>query len=218
MPPLGDQPVAVFFSVAIPPLDTRRFVRRLMRHCQLSPTVVVVAFVLLERARAADQRLALSGWNMHRLLLAALTVSCKSVERRNDESGDFALVGGLESGAEMVRLERVFLGILNWRVQVNQQALDVAEDRLLERFDESGADGGGAPAGTEAPPAGAPGGGIPPAGAAAGGDGETPAHALPPAGDAQGDAPGGKWTSGAGAAGGATDGTRGGGEDTVNQK
>lgn len=134
--PTWEQRISVFFSVAIPAVDTTLYMRRLVKYCRLSPTVVIVALVLLHRAREADGRLAVSGWNVHRLMLTALMVSCKSVEERTYGTAHFARVGGVGSVAELVRLEGVFLKLLNWRVQVNGKVLGVAEERLLERYHE----------------------------------------------------------------------------------
>lgn len=134
--PTWDQPISVFFSVAIPAVDTTLYMRRLVRYCKLSPTVVMVALVLLHRAREADGRLAVSGWNVHRLMLTALMVACKSVEERTFPTAHFARVGGVGSTQELVRLEWVFLELLEWRCQVNGRVLALAQARLLQRYHE----------------------------------------------------------------------------------
>lgn len=134
--PSWDQRISVFFSVAIPAVDTTLYMRRLVRYCKLSPTVVVVALVLLHRARLADGRLAVSGWNVHRLMLTALMVAAKSVEERTFCTAHFARVGGVGSTSELVRLEWVFLDLLEWRCQVNARVLGVAQVRMLRRYHE----------------------------------------------------------------------------------
>lgn len=134
--PTWDQRVSIFFSVAIPAVDTTLYMRRLVRLCRLSPTVVVVALVLLHRARQADGRLAVSGWNVHRLMLTALMVASKSVEERTYGTAHFARIGGVGSTAELVRLEWVFLELLDWRCQVNARVLGVAQSRLIKRYHE----------------------------------------------------------------------------------
>lgn len=134
--PSWDQRVSIFFSVAIPAVDLTLYMRRLVGLCKLSPTVVVVALVLLHRAREADGRLALSGWNVHRLMLTALLVASKTVEERSYCTSYFARIGGVGSAMELVRLEWVFLELLEWRCQVNERVLAVAQTRMLQRYHE----------------------------------------------------------------------------------
>jgi len=128
--PGWQEDISAFFSVSIPQLPTAAYVDRLVTYCKCSPTVLTVALVLLNRCAAADSRLAVSGYNLHRLLVTAVMLASKSVEDRTFTNAHFAVIGGVEGTAEMAKLERLMLHALQWRVQVDVGTISVYRARL----------------------------------------------------------------------------------------
>lgn len=126
--------ISAFFSVSIPELPTAAYVDRLVTYCKCTPTVLTVALVLLDRCATADARLGVSGYNLHRHLVTAVMLASKSVEDCTYTTRHFAVIGGVEDTAEMVKLERLMVRALQWRVQVDVETIEVYRARLQQHL------------------------------------------------------------------------------------
>lgn len=141
--PAWQEDISAFYSVSVPDLSTASYVERLVTYCKASPAVLLVALVLLDRLGSgprADPRLRVNGYNLHRLLVTAVMLACKSVEDRTFTAAHFAAIGGVEGPAEMAKLERLMLAALDWRVVVGEETLALYEDRLRQRYCALGGD------------------------------------------------------------------------------
>lgn len=141
--PAWQEDISAFYSVSVPDLSTATYVDRLVTYCKASPAVLLVALVLLDRLGSgdgADPRLRVNGYNLHRLLVTAVMLACKSVEDRTFSAAHFAAIGGVEGAAEMAKLERLMLAALDWRLVVEEETLALYECRLRQRYCALGGD------------------------------------------------------------------------------
>lgn len=79
----------------------------------------MTALVLVDRLLAAHPTLSLCTLNAHRVLLAALVVAVKLGDDLAIRAKAFAVIGGLPTQADIVRIEAVFLNLLQFRVFVS---------------------------------------------------------------------------------------------------
>lgn len=135
-PPISSDPESVFFSVSRPEIPTRDYIRRLVTYMQCSPAAFVVMLVYLDRIGRKTFRLQVTPFNMHRLLVTALTLACKTLDDRCFSNVHYAKVGGIPTFQEMNRLEVQFLKYLDYRLHVNvdtyfkkQQSLEAQPPR-----------------------------------------------------------------------------------------
>lgn len=141
--PAWQEEISAFYSVSVPDLSTASYVTRLVTYCKASSAVLLVSLVLLDRLGTgprSDPRLRVNGYNLHRLLVTAVMLACKSVEDRTFSVAHFAAIGGVDGAAEMAKLERLMLAALDWRVVVGGEVLALYESRLRQRYCALGGD------------------------------------------------------------------------------
>lgn len=129
--PDGAEPASVFFSVTKPDILVETYVRRLVKYAQCSPAAFPAALEYLDRAAAADPKLALNAYNLHRLLLTSLCLAAKFLDDRCYSNGHYARVGGIASVVEMNRLELHLLALLRFRLFVSPAAYAAKEALLV---------------------------------------------------------------------------------------
>lgn len=112
--PLHTEPESVFFSVVKPQIVTKDYLARLVRYTFCSPAAFIVMLIHLDRVARKRPRLILTLYNMHRLIIAALTLSCKNLDEQSLANGHYASVGGIPTVREMNRLELKLLKYLEW--------------------------------------------------------------------------------------------------------
>lgn len=117
--PTYAEPESVFFSVSRPEIPTTEYVKRLVTYTECSPAAFVVMMVYLDRIAEANGKLRVTPFNMHRLLVAALTLSCKMLDDRCFSNVHYAKVGGIPTAKEMNRLELQFMKYVNYQLHVD---------------------------------------------------------------------------------------------------
>lgn len=116
--PTYSEPESVFFSVSRPDIPTRDYIARLVTYTQCSPSAFVVMLIYLDRIAISNSRLHVTPYNMHRLLVTALTLACKVMDDRCFSNVHYAKVGGIPTAREMNRLELQFLAYVKYRLHV----------------------------------------------------------------------------------------------------
>lgn len=116
--PTYSEPESVFFSVSRPDIPTRDYIDRLVTYTQCSPSAFVVMLIYLDRVAISNSSLHVTPFNMHRLLVTALTLACKVLDDRCFSNVHYAKVGGIPSAREMNRLELQFLAYVKYRLHV----------------------------------------------------------------------------------------------------
>lgn len=112
------EPESVFFSVSRPDIPTKDYITRLVTYTQCSASAFVVMLIYLDRIATSNPNLLITPFNMHRLLVTALTLACKVLDDRCFSNVHYAKVGGIPTVREMNRLELQFLTYLNFRLHV----------------------------------------------------------------------------------------------------
>lgn len=119
--PTYSEPESVFFSVSKPDIPTPDYVKRLVTYTQCSPAAFVLMLIYLDRIAEANRRLHVTPFNMHRLLVTALTLACKVLDDRCFSNVHYAKVGGIPTAREMNRLELQFLSYLKYYLHVTPE-------------------------------------------------------------------------------------------------
>lgn len=122
--PSWEEPVSVFFSVTKPDIQTGLYIRRLVRYAQCSRSAFIIGLVYLKRLEANDNKLVLSPYNMHRLLITSLMLAAKIVDDRCYSNAHYARVGGIATVKEMNRLELQMLALLKYDLFVSPEEYD----------------------------------------------------------------------------------------------
>lgn len=129
--PTYSEPESVFFSVSRPDIPTKDYITRLVTYTQCSASAFVVMLIYLDRISVANMSLHITPYNMHRLLVTALTLACKVLDDRCFSNVHYAKVGGIPTVREMNRLELQFLTYLNFRLHVTPAKYE-EKVRMLE--------------------------------------------------------------------------------------
>lgn len=111
-----DDPILPFFSTHTAEIKPEAYVARIKHHAHCSNSVFVYAVAILNRLEILDGRLAISPFNMHRLLITAVMISAKFLDNAWYSSNYYARVGGISSVQEMNHLELCMLRLLDYRI------------------------------------------------------------------------------------------------------
>jgi hypothetical protein len=124
---------SIFFSLQRPAVDMRYYVARLVRYMHVSKSVFVVALIYLDRVHAADEILALTDFNVHRLITTAVSVACKFLEDEVHRNSTVCRIGGVPSLAEMNLLESQFLRRIDWDCSVSMRSYELYRSNVFKR-------------------------------------------------------------------------------------
>jgi Cyclin len=124
---------SIFFSLQKPAVEMHAYVSRLVKYMHVSKSVFVVALIYLDRVHAADEILALTDLNVHRLITTALAVACKYFEDEVHRNSTVSRIGGVPSTAEMNLLEVQFLRRINWECAVSIESYELYKANVFKR-------------------------------------------------------------------------------------
>jgi len=120
----------------LPTIALSEYIARIMRYSLCSRPCYILAFALICRAGAHNRALALSSWNVHRLLVVAVMVSAKVQDDRHYNNRFYAKIGGIPL-AELNALELAFLEAVKFNASVSHEEMVQTEDWLVEEILES---------------------------------------------------------------------------------
>eukprot|EP01062_Namystynia_karyoxenos_P060636 TRINITY_DN522_c0_g2_i4.p2 TRINITY_DN522_c0_g2~~TRINITY_DN522_c0_g2_i4.p2 ORF type:complete len:257 (+),score=50.91 TRINITY_DN522_c0_g2_i4:158-928(+) len=131
---------SVFDAMAPPPVSVRDFLVRLCKHVYCSPQVWLCTLANADRmlSRAG---LIFTPLNVHRVLLAAFTVTAKYRDDVSYGNKWYAAVAGIPT-AELNVLEAVCLETLGWNAHVSPQDYSYYERMLSNEWPESASEPG----------------------------------------------------------------------------
>lgn len=129
--PSWKNPISVFFSVTKPEIETKVYIQRLVKYSQCSKSAFVVALVYLNRLEQKDEVLAVTAFNMHRLIICALMIAAKMLDDRCFSNAHYARVGGISAVQEVNRLEVEMLQLLDHRLIVSSEEYAAEAHRIL---------------------------------------------------------------------------------------
>lgn len=125
---------SIFFSLQKPAVNMRYYVHRLVKYLHVSSSVFIVALIYLDRVHAADEILALTDLNVHRLITTALALACKFLEDEVHRNSTVCRIGGIPTTAEMNLLESQFLRRINWECSVSVEAYHLYKENIFKRL------------------------------------------------------------------------------------
>ncbi|CAD7962029.1 unnamed protein product [Amoebophrya sp. A120] len=110
---------AHFYIAGRPNLGIEQYVDRLRKYFHCSLECFVLAFIYIDRVVTLNRSvITLGSGNVHRLLLASLTVATKYWDDIYYSNGHYAKVGGVTT-REIDNMEYQFLCLVNWRLFVS---------------------------------------------------------------------------------------------------
>ncbi|KAJ5591739.1 uncharacterized protein N7459_002108 [Penicillium hispanicum] len=131
-----------FLSKKVPPIPLRDYLQRLHRYCPSSTAVYLATSFYITRMTLVEKVLRVTPKNMHRLVLAGLSVATKALEDLSYPHSRVAKVGGV-SEQELSKLEISFCFLANFELRVDAEVL-MDEARLqFTRVANSSNDTGG---------------------------------------------------------------------------
>ncbi|CCH45679.1 Cyclin-U2-2 [Wickerhamomyces ciferrii] len=106
-----------------PPISITQYLERINHYCGLSTAVYLTSCLYLYKIVIIAEALKLNDRNVHRVLIAALRISCKTIEDINHRQTFIAKIGGVNN-KDLLNLEIGLLYLLNFKCQVNEESLN----------------------------------------------------------------------------------------------
>ncbi|KAJ9161591.1 Cyclin-domain-containing protein [Coniochaeta hoffmannii] len=130
--PLNTQHAAMtrrFYSKRPPPISITAYLARIHRFCPMSTAVYLATSLYIQRLAVKERAIAVTGRNVHRLLLAGLRVAMKALEDTSYSMSKMAKVGGV-SEVELARLEINFCFLTGFELVCGPVELQEQWDNL----------------------------------------------------------------------------------------
>ncbi|XP_021722827.1 cyclin-U1-1-like [Chenopodium quinoa] len=108
----------VFNGVRAPNISIAKYLERLFKYTNCSPSCFVVGYVYIDRLVHKHPELLVISLNVHRLLLTSVMIASKMLDDVQYNNAFYAKVGGV-SNSELNRLELELLFLLNFEVTVS---------------------------------------------------------------------------------------------------
>lgn len=112
----------VFSGSAAPPFGIEKYFLHAYEHCPVSPAAVMATSYYMHRLVVAEQRVVLTGRNVHRLLLGAVIVAAKAYDDKYPRLRILSRAGGV-SMSEMRRLLLGFCYLLDFDLWASAETL-----------------------------------------------------------------------------------------------
>ncbi|KAJ2961641.1 hypothetical protein NQZ79_g3110 [Umbelopsis isabellina] len=119
-----------FHARSIPTIDIHSYLSRILKYTPCSNEVFLSLLVYFDRMSRNDSNLRIDSFNIHRLIIAGVTVASKFFSDVFFTNCRYAKVGGLPS-AELNTLELEFLHLNNFNLSVSIEELQQYGDQLL---------------------------------------------------------------------------------------
>lgn len=108
----------VFNGVRAPNISIAKYLERLYKYTNCSPSCFVVGYVYIDRLVHRHPELLVISLNVHRLLLTSVMIASKTLDDVQYNNAFYAKVGGV-SNSELNRLELELLFLLDFEVMVS---------------------------------------------------------------------------------------------------
>ncbi|XP_024383509.1 cyclin-U1-1 [Physcomitrium patens] len=109
--------LTIFHGLRAPSISIAKYLERIFKYTNCSPSCFVVAYVFLDRLVHRQPDLLVTTLNVHRLLVTSVMVATKMLDDVHFNNAFFARVGGV-SVVELNRLELEFLFRLDFKLSV----------------------------------------------------------------------------------------------------
>ncbi|CAH1438873.1 unnamed protein product [Lactuca virosa] len=118
--PLHTQKISIFYGLIRPNISIEKYLERIFRYANCSPSCYVVAYVYLDRFVKSQPFLPINSFNVHRLLVTSVLISIKFMDDICFNNAYYAKVGGI-STVEINLLEVDFLFGLGFQLNVTPE-------------------------------------------------------------------------------------------------
>ncbi|XP_050248067.1 cyclin-U1-1 [Quercus robur] len=112
-----------FYGVRAPNISIPKYLERLYKFTDCSPSCFVVGYVYIDRLVHRHPDSLVISLNVHRLLVTSVMVASKMLDDDHYNNAFFARVGGV-SNAELNRLELELLSLLDFGVAVSSRVFE----------------------------------------------------------------------------------------------
>ncbi|KAL0001742.1 hypothetical protein SO802_015523 [Lithocarpus litseifolius] len=112
-----------FHGVRAPNISIPKYLERLYKYTDCSPSCFVVGYVYIDRLVHRHPDSLVISLNVHRLLVTSVMVASKMLDDEHYNNAFFARVGGV-SNAELNRLELELLSLLDFGVAVSSRVFE----------------------------------------------------------------------------------------------
>jgi len=120
-----------FHSVRAPAITAQQYLERIAKFFQCSDECFVMAMVYIDRLIKLQAEIQVSSLTCHRLLITSVTLAAKFNDDQYYSNAYYAKVGGLHL-AELNVLEKTFLQMLDWKVQVTPEEFAQYQKIMLQ--------------------------------------------------------------------------------------
>lgn len=132
----GANKLTVFHGLRAPAISINKYLERIFKYANCSPSCFVVAYVYIDRLVSQHPELPITSLNIHRLLITTVMVAAKYFDDAYYNNAYYAKVGGVTT-AEMNRLELEILFRVDFRLHVTTAVFysycNHLQDELLYR-------------------------------------------------------------------------------------
>lgn len=108
-------------------ISMRTYINHLVKRVSTSPATLVISLIYTERLIESLERefgaFAITSCNAHRIVLTAFLLAHKFTSDRRVSMSSFGKLVGI-TGAEMAKLEALFVKKLNWSLSVDEATYD----------------------------------------------------------------------------------------------
>lgn len=129
--PERNDPAMLFFSPYRQKAFTLNFYcKRLLQYTYCSKSCFVVAILYVVRLSERYPVFELNDYNVHRLICTAVVLAAKFVDDTSFNNAHYAKVAGIQTAAEMNKLEATMLKALDYRLFVNKKSYRDVEKQI----------------------------------------------------------------------------------------
>ena len=120
----------LFIAKSIPSISIKSYLQRILKYCPTCNQVYLSLIIYFDRLSSISKLFIITPFNVHRLIIAAITVSSKFFSDIFYTNQRYAKVGGLPL-SELNQLELHFLLLLNFNLYINQSEFQSYSNKLL---------------------------------------------------------------------------------------
>ncbi|XP_043688194.1 cyclin-U1-1 [Telopea speciosissima] len=119
----GGKGLDVFHGVRAPSISIPKYLERIYKYTNCSPSCFVVGYVYIDRLVHKHPNSPVVSLNVHRLLVTSVMVASKMLDDVHYDNAFYARVGGV-SNAELNRLELELLFLLDFSLMVSSRVFE----------------------------------------------------------------------------------------------
>ncbi|KAJ2622597.1 Pho80p cyclin, partial [Coemansia sp. RSA 1358] len=121
--PVVSQKPTRFHSRAPPNINIKDYVHRVAKYASLEPACLLILLIYVDRICERNPSFTISSLTVHRFLITAATVACKTLCDAYWTNSHYAKVGGV-SMHELNSLEVELLRMMGWHLITTQEQLE----------------------------------------------------------------------------------------------